>query len=209
MPKHAQAIGGLLRDPTLLRLTGFIDSRRSAPSLVVIGLTVYVGAFRTFSKQQHKFYRDRMKELTLWDPKLLPIFPNSAFSAATFNFGPEVRTYRHKDFNNLSHGWCSITALGDFDPKAGGHLVLWELKKIIEFPAGSTIFIPSALVSHSNTPTSPSERRQSFTQYTAGSILRFMACGFQAKGSLRKGATMKRWWAPGQTLFEQLDSVIE
>lgn len=144
-----------------------------------------------------------MGELRSWNKELVPIFTNSVFAAATFNFGPNVRTFRHKDYNNFSYGWCGITALGDFDPKNGGHLVLWEPKVLIEFPAGSTIFIPSALAEHSNTPTSPGERRQSFTQYTAGGIFRFIACGFRTKKSLPKGAVVKDWWGPGQTLFNR------
>ncbi|KAJ7624191.1 hypothetical protein B0H17DRAFT_1151319 [Mycena rosella] len=47
-------------------------------------------------------------------------------------------------------GWCSITALGDFDPNKGGHLILWDLRLAIRFPPGSTILIPSALLHHSN-----------------------------------------------------------
>lgn len=38
---------------------------------------------------------------------------------------------------------CAITTLSDYDPKAGGHLVLWDLKLVIEFPPGSTILILS------------------------------------------------------------------
>ena len=82
--------------------------------------------------------------------------------------------------------------------------MLWDIEKVIEFPAGSTIFIPSALVLHSNTPTSPGERRQSFTQYTAGGIFRFIACGFRTKASLPDGAIMQRWWGPGQALITQI-----
>ena len=164
-------------------------------------LTACAGAFQTFSPQMHAFYSDRMEELREWNPTLSPPFPNSVFAAATFNFGPNVRTYRHRDFNNFAYGWCAITALGDFDSRAGGHLVLWEAKKIIQFPAGSTIFIPSALITHSNIPISPGESRQSFTQYTAGGVFRFIACGFQTKSSLPSGAKMKRWWEPGSAPF--------
>jgi len=56
------------------------------------------------------------------------------------------------DFGNLPYGWCAITSLGPFDPKRGGHLVLWDLQLVIEFPPGSTILIPSAVLQHSNIP---------------------------------------------------------
>ena len=192
-----------MENPSVHKLTGFIDSMCSDLFSFGYFISGHIGAFKTYSKDLHAFYGDRMEELRLWDPSLSPIFPNSVFAAATFNFGPVVRTYRHKDFNNFSLGWCSITALGDYDPKTGGHVVFWEAKVLIEFPPGSTIFIPSALVSHSNTPISPGERRQSFTQYTAGGIFRFIACGFQTKASLPKDAVMKQWWDRGKTFFKR------
>jgi hypothetical protein len=67
-------------------------------------------------------------------------------------------TFPHLDFANLAWGWCAITALGDFDPDKGGHLILWDLKLIIRFPPGSTILIPSTLIHHSNTSIHPHEK---------------------------------------------------
>ncbi|KAK0435336.1 uncharacterized protein EV420DRAFT_1653282 [Desarmillaria tabescens] len=79
-------------------------------------------------------------------------FANSIFCACTFNFGPKTATFEHTDSGNLPFGWCSVTALGRFNPKQGGHLILWDLKLVIEFPPGSTILFPSAILRHSNTP---------------------------------------------------------
>lgn len=52
---------------------------------------------------------------------------------------------------------------------------------MVEFPSGSTIFVPSAIVTHSNVPTQLGERRYSFTQYCAGGILRYVANGFRTE----------------------------
>ncbi len=104
---------------------------------------------------------------------------NSIFSCATFNFGPRTLCFRHTNSGNLPFGWCAITALGWFDPKCGGHLVLWDLKLIIDFPPGSTILIPSAILRHSNTAIAPGERRYSFTQYMSGGLFRWVEYGFQ------------------------------
>ncbi|KAJ7054565.1 hypothetical protein C8F01DRAFT_1221296 [Mycena amicta] len=79
-------------------------------------------------------------------------FPKSVFSAAAFNFGPNVWTFKHRDVLNLPFGWCAIQALGNFDPTKGGHLILWDLRLVIEFPPGALILIPSATLSHSNIP---------------------------------------------------------
>ena len=74
---------------------------------------------------------------------------------------------------------CAVTAFGDFNPENGGHLILWECGLVIEFPPGSTILLPSAIISHSNIKIAQNERRYSFTQYTAGGIFRWVENGFQ------------------------------
>ncbi|PPR02920.1 hypothetical protein CVT26_009775, partial [Gymnopilus dilepis] len=106
-------------------------------------------------------------------------WPKTPWAAATFNFGPQTICYKHIDYNNLAFGWCSITALGNYDPTQGGHLILWELGLVIEFPPGSTILIPSAAISHSNVRVRSNERRYSFTQYSAGGIFRYVNNGFK------------------------------
>ena len=72
-----------------------------------------------------------------------------------------------------------MTALGSFDPKKGGHLILWDCHLVIEFPPGSTILLPSAILAHSNVSIASEERRYSFTQYTAGALFRWVERGFQ------------------------------
>lgn len=73
-------------------------------------------------------------------------------------------TFKHKDVRNCPFVWCAIQALGRFDPRKGGHLVLWDLKLIIEFPP---VLIPFATLTHSNIPVADGDVRASFTQYTA------------------------------------------
>ncbi|KAF7307924.1 hypothetical protein MKEN_01153300 [Mycena kentingensis (nom. inval.)] len=131
----------------------------------------------------YEYYRKHNEKL---DPKLTQPrpFPRSVFASATFNLGPNVWTFRHRDVLNLPFGWCAITALGEYDPSKGGHLVLWDLKLVIEFPPGSTILIPSATLAHSNIPVSPEEYRASFTQYTAGGLFRYVDNDFQTEAEL-------------------------
>jgi hypothetical protein len=46
------------------------------------------------------------------------------------------------------YGTCSIGALGPFDHRTGGHLILHEPKVIMEFRCSDVIWIPSAAVMH-------------------------------------------------------------
>lgn len=159
---NAEELERLLRHPSFLRIAGFASS-----------------AFHTWAPKLHTHYAQHLNSLLKDHPNLRRNFSNSVWSATAFNFGPRTYTKKHRDAANLPYGWCAITALGDFDPTNGGHLVLWDLGLIIEFPAGSTILLPSAAIAHSNTPIQPGERRCSFTQFTAGGLFRWAAHGNQ------------------------------
>ncbi len=87
-----------------------------------------------------------LRDLLLHDISLVMNWTSCIFAAVTFNFSPQTCTFRHTDSANLPFGWCAITALGRFDPRFGGHLVLWDLKLVLDFPPGSTILIPSAIL---------------------------------------------------------------
>ncbi|KAJ3718182.1 hypothetical protein C8R42DRAFT_548423, partial [Lentinula raphanica] len=87
--------------------------------------------------------------------------------------------YKHRDFLNWPFGWCAITALGTFDATRSAQLILWELKLVIDFPHAATVLIPSAVITHSNMPVAEGDTRMSFTQYTAGSIFRWVENGCQ------------------------------
>ena len=97
--------------------------------------------------------------------------------AATFNLGPATVSIPHTDANNLPHGWCAVTAFGDFDPDKGGHLILWDLGLVIRFPPGHTVLLPSGCVRHSNVGIGPSERRYSMVLYSAGGLFRYKEYG--------------------------------
>ncbi|KAL0945678.1 hypothetical protein HGRIS_014829 [Hohenbuehelia grisea] len=128
-------------------------------------------------------YRDTLNSIIRAHPGIQRNFENSDFAALTTNFGPSTVCLPHTDSANLAWGLCAITALGSFDPDTGGHLILWNLRLIIRFPPGSTILIPSALIRHSNTPISASERRYSLTQYSAGGLFRWVYNGFRPEAA--------------------------
>ncbi|KAJ3712277.1 hypothetical protein C8R42DRAFT_594994 [Lentinula raphanica] len=138
----------------------------------------------TFAPRVHQYYSDGLTQLQEWNPRLVRNFPGTAFAACTWNFGPAAVSYPHTDNANVAFGWCSITALGDYNPDLGGHLILWDLGLVIRFPPGATILIPSALLVHSNVPIQEGEKRYAFVQYTAGGLFRWIDHGFQ---------TLEKW----------------
>ncbi|KAJ3817837.1 hypothetical protein EV361DRAFT_788150, partial [Lentinula raphanica] len=85
---------------------------------------------------------------------------------------------------------------GSFDYKKGGHLVLWDLKLVIEFPPGSTAIFPSALLKHSNTSIQPSERRYSMTFYSASGLFRWRHNNYMSDKDILSGApkdVLSKW----------------
>lgn len=87
---------------------------------------------------------------------------------------------------NCPFGWCSVQALGNYNYKTGGHLILWELKLIVEFPPGSLILLPSATITHSNVAVAEGETRVSFTQFAAGGLFRYVDYGLRTQAQLEQ-----------------------
>lgn len=111
-----------------------------------------------------------------------------------------------------------MQALGKFNPKLGGHLILWDAKLIIEFPHGTTILIPSATVAHSNIPVQKGESRVLFTQYCAGGIFRWVDNGFRTEAALsredpeeyaRIAALKESRWKMGLSLLSTVDNLLK
>ncbi|KAJ7078288.1 hypothetical protein B0H15DRAFT_789065, partial [Mycena belliarum] len=202
---HALLMAQLLAIPAFQRIAGFTNS-----------------IFLSFAPRLHEYYRSTMEALYKWDKTLPWIFDlsTSVFAAATFNFGPRTVTLPHLDFANLAWGWCAITALGNFDPNKGGHLILWDLRLVIRFPPGCTILIPSAIVRHSNVSIQQGEQRFSFTQYTAAGIFRFVYNGFRTEKAVKcsqmtmaekakRAEERKRRWVEGLKMYSKWDVAFE
>ncbi|KAF7345128.1 hypothetical protein MSAN_01888800 [Mycena sanguinolenta] len=164
-----------------------------------------------------KLYHETKVAFQARMPDLQWNFARSPFAACTFNFGPRVVTRPHLDHANLAWGWCAITALGWFNADLGGHLILWDLRLVIRFPAGSTIFIPSAIIRHSNVPVQSHEIRSSFTQYTAGGLFRWARNGFRSNQDFEDTATDEEKaareaedstrWEDGINMFSIIDEL--
>ncbi|KAF7335859.1 hypothetical protein MSAN_02332400 [Mycena sanguinolenta] len=97
-------------------------------------------------------------------------FPMSAFTCVAFNFGPQVSTTLHRDWTDM----------------AGGHVCSGSARLLVEFPPGSLILFPSALISHANIPVRPGETRSSIVQYTPGAVCRFVENDFRTEKQIQE-----------------------
>ncbi|KAK7035077.1 hypothetical protein R3P38DRAFT_2518604 [Favolaschia claudopus] len=112
----------LLQNSDIERMAGFADGSYK---------------FLTPSIWQYGF-RSKDSELRENYPHLRRPFNSSVFVCTAFNFGSIICTL---DVLNLAFGWCAAQALGRFDHTKGGHLVLWDLNLVIEFPHGALILL--------------------------------------------------------------------
>ncbi|KAJ7184124.1 hypothetical protein C8R46DRAFT_883518 [Mycena filopes] len=174
-------------------------------------------SFALWAPRLYEYYVEHDKRLRERHPGLRRPFVGSVFFCTAFNFGPNVWTFRHRDVLNLAFGWCAVQALGDFDPTKGGHLVLWDLQLVIEFPPGALILLPSATLAHSNVPVAAGERHVSFTQFSAGGIFRYIDNGFQTVEELARNdpqeherlmAHMASRWEDGLDLLSTIDELL-
>ncbi|KAJ7026220.1 hypothetical protein C8F04DRAFT_894827, partial [Mycena alexandri] len=91
-----------------------------------------------------------------------------AWAAATFVLGPRPRTTLD-DEHIMS--WSALTALGTYDPRHGGHIILWDLGLLVRFPPGATILLPRALLRYSFVEIGPGETRHLLIQHTPAPVL--------------------------------------
>ncbi|KAJ7041672.1 hypothetical protein C8F04DRAFT_1252603 [Mycena alexandri] len=153
----------------------------------------------------------------LWAPHLYQYYCTSVFFCVALNFGRNVWTFKHCDVLNLAFGWCAVHALRHYNATLGGHLVLWDLKLVIEFPHGALILLPSATITHLNIPVQEGEERVSFTQFSAGGIFRYVNNGCKAVEGLEQAdpgeyeqvmARMASRWREGLNLLGTVDELV-
>ncbi|TFK78964.1 hypothetical protein K466DRAFT_606516 [Polyporus arcularius HHB13444] len=161
--RNARVLADLCKHPAIRRIAGF--------GSVMLA---------TYAPRVHLKMQRRLRLLYERYPILRLNFDNSIYPAAHFNFGPNAVCFEHTDFANDPINWCHVTALGDYDPVQGGHIILLDLRLAVEFPPGASILIPSGVARHANITIQPGETRQAFTQFCAGGLLRWVDAGFQS-----------------------------
>jgi hypothetical protein len=164
------------------------------------------------------YYHKRTRSFREANTRLKVNWTGSVYSSAACNLGPQVATFFHRDCMNLPFGFCAIHAFGDYDYTKGGHLVLKELKLIIQFPPGALMLVPSATITHGNIPVRDGETRTSFTQYTAGALFRFVDNGFRSEKKFKKRdikgyrkmlEEKPKRWEMGLGLWSTVDDLLQ
>ncbi|KAF9009122.1 hypothetical protein BDZ89DRAFT_965011 [Hymenopellis radicata] len=214
--------GGGQTEPSILRQrpeeVPFLQETLSCPGLARIAQWADF-LFRTYQPDIYRVCMDSLRTLVTTIPHLDDPFtggiPGGFWAGRTLNRGSRANhahqgvTWPHTDQGNLAWAWCAVTALGDFDPVFGGHLILWDLGLVIRFPPGATILLPSALLTHSNVAVREGEERDSVVHFTAGGLFRYVNNGcktdkvFMEEDYKRmSGEEQQRWHAERRTRWE-------
>ncbi|KAJ3817026.1 hypothetical protein F5880DRAFT_1632520 [Lentinula raphanica] len=199
-PDNAAVVDQLVGSSAFQKLSGFAT-----------------GVFKAWVPRLYEYCGEHFEQLLASDSNLTRLFRNSVLPVAAFNFGPRTVCLPHIDFGNLPFNLCWIWSLGWFDWRRGGHLILWDLHVVVEFPPGSLAGIPSGVCRHSNTQIGKKETRYSFTQYAPGANFRWVDHGFQteedyllsrskAEAQAEKIRKQDRW-AMGLGLFSTLEQL--
>ncbi|KAJ6476960.1 hypothetical protein C8R45DRAFT_833668, partial [Mycena sanguinolenta] len=156
---NGRAMNRIARNPDLGRILGHALS-----------------GFKAFFWGIFGSYHALDRALTRLAPQLSRLPSEAPYAALSVNF-EHAFSPPHLNGANSAGGMCEITPFGNFDPDTSTHLVLWDFGYIIRFPPGTSAIIPSAVVTHSNTPLQKGETRFSVIRYTAGALFRWVANG--------------------------------
>ena len=126
-----------------------------------------------------------LRALFAEDSHLRRIYEGTVWPMLTFNYGPEFGTVAQMKINPAADGADWIMVGGNYDPKLGGHIIIWALGLIIELPPGSSIILASVL-EHASIGVRRSEKYFTVTQYAPGGLFRWVRNGFVTWDTLKE-----------------------
>lgn len=145
------------------------------------------------------------------NPEIRPMFDRCCYGACHFNLHRSA-SVDHEDFFNILFAMCAIYSSGNFDFTRGGHLIAWSLGIVAEFPPGSAAYLPSACVTHANTPISSDETRSSVAFFMSAGLARWYQNGFMSDKEYKERVSpiqLKAWldyraklWETGMELLQ-------
>ncbi|KAJ7164594.1 hypothetical protein C8R43DRAFT_878683, partial [Mycena crocata] len=133
--------------------------------------------------------------------RLHDVLPGSAFQAAEWYLG-DAESPPWLDDLEMLWGWRGLTALGRYNSCWGGELILWEEKKVIEFPPGATFLFPAAFIRYSFTQLRTRKYQYAFSQYSQAGPFRYRDNGYKSDQEFEDSA----WAATRQARDRRRDA---
>ncbi|KAE9391193.1 hypothetical protein BT96DRAFT_832402 [Gymnopus androsaceus JB14] len=128
----------------------------ASPDIQAIATCVDRGLHDFFPKLHALAFNLNKEIVEVDNPQIEHAFRDCCYPACHLNLH-NVSTLIHRDYWKLVFLMCTIACMGPFDHTRGGYIIAWLLHLVFEFPSGSVMYLPSACVTHSNTPIAPHE----------------------------------------------------
>ncbi|KAJ7601267.1 hypothetical protein DFH06DRAFT_1010621, partial [Mycena polygramma] len=138
----------------------------------------------SFSPKLHAYTANGTDLIFKYDSNLRREF-EGIFPAAEFDLGELGSAPRLQD-RDLTHGWRALTALGNYDSRYGGDIILWDDGWVIRFPPGATILFPAAVMRYSFVDVLPGEKQYTFSQYSPAGLYRYITNGYKSDSAFER-----------------------
>ncbi|KAJ6525538.1 hypothetical protein DFH09DRAFT_936612, partial [Mycena vulgaris] len=151
-----------------------------------------------FAPRMSAYMTDTKTALLNHNARLHDNFSGGAWASAEFFLSSHKSPPRLDDLD-LLWGWCALTSLGNYNPRWGEELILWDEQKVIKFPPGSTFLFLAAFMRYSYTQVRAGEKQYAFDQYLQAGLFRFVESDFRSEASFEATA-----WKPDHDAREKL-----
>src|ERR1700683_4100784 len=92
------------------------------------------GQYTYYFPKQYRYYSPNLRQLFDYHDYLADNFNNSIFPTATCKMGHQTISLKHTNSDNYFADGCHIYSGDSYNHKCSGHIILFNLKLVIEFP---------------------------------------------------------------------------
>ncbi|KAJ7664811.1 hypothetical protein B0H17DRAFT_848388, partial [Mycena rosella] len=127
--------------------------------------------FQSFAPKLYVYTENAMDLIFKHNNELHREFPG-AFASAEYDLGDLGSALQLQD-RDLLQGWRALTALGTYDSRYGGDLVLWDDGFVVRFPPGAIVLFPAALMCYLFVGVRPGEKQYMFSQSSTAGLYQY------------------------------------
>ncbi|KAH7872154.1 uncharacterized protein C8R40DRAFT_1053013 [Lentinula edodes] len=169
-------VDAVLSDPAVQRVARYVDA-----------------GLQTYWPKLHQFLSNLLEHILMDCPDIRRLFAGCCYGACHLNLH-NAATLDHEDYYNILFALCAVYASGKYDHTRSGHLIAWSLGIVAQFPAGSAAFLPSACVTHANTPidSKSGEHRSSIAFFTSAGLARWYHNGYMSDKEFMERASPRQ-----------------
>lgn len=143
----------------------------------------------------HCLYTNLLARILEDRPEITQMFEHCCYATCHFNLH-KAATLDHEDWFNLLFGMCAAYSSGLYNHTHSAYFIAWSLGIVTQFPPACAIYVPSACVTHANTPIAPHETRSSIAFFMSAGLARWYHNGYMSDKEFKERASvaqLKEW----------------